>query len=448
MKRKGRVGFSCIIASAVFLMQNVTTIAADPLEYTGPQLDPYKGIEAELNFGTSGYALEEEDVWTRKVICLEKGDYFYVNDVNFDKGLSKLKINARGGTPAIIEVRRDKEDGRLLGEIKINKSKKYDNFACPTDDIYGKNNIYFVCTMGTCYIDAWIAEKKAPAKEDINKPPVVVNPYETVETETMENGGNFYDKDGTEYSPISEVKMVSLKNVMFSKGLKGIEITARTRYYDTVMEIHLDDPESEPIARALIRTPEFGTCMAYTSNITGMHDVYFTVNNPVDFDSWRAIDNAPKPKGNNDKPIDPEEPQQPEVSETPEQPEMPETPEQPEVPETPEQPQEPETPQQPEEPAKPALELEGSINDCGEGYQVNFKLTNNSDEPKTGWKITMGKVDINIKDSWCVNIEEDDNLYVITPQGWNTTIAPGQTIEFGIRGEGTLNEDTVRYMIE
>ena len=54
MKRKGRVVFSCIIASAVFLMQNVTTIAADPLEYTGPQLDPYKGIEAELNFGTSG----------------------------------------------------------------------------------------------------------------------------------------------------------------------------------------------------------------------------------------------------------------------------------------------------------------------------------------------------------------------------------------------------------
>ena len=108
----------------------------------------------------------------------------------------------------------------------------------------------------------------------------------------------------------------------------------------------------------------------------------------------------------------------------------------------------PEQPQQPETSQKPELELNGSVNEWDGGYQINFTLTNNSDKPKSGWKITMGKVDINIANSWCVNVDEDDDLYMLTPQGWNSTLAPGQTIEFGVSGKGELNVDTVRYMIE
>ena len=439
MKRKGRVVISVLALSLMFVTQGVKAEAANPLEYTGPQLDPYKAIEAEINFGVTGREIEEEDGWTRKVIRLEKGDYFQVNDVNFDKGLSKITINARGDEAAIVEIRRDKPDGRKLGEVKVNKKSSYANYACPTEDIFGKNNVYFVCTLGTCYIDAWKADgtqdKKPLTEADINKPPVVVNPYEIVETETMENGGGFYERNGIEYSPICEEKMVCIKNVMFSRMLKGFEINARTRYYDTVMEIHLDDPESEPIAKALIRSPGFSTSIAYTSEVvSGMHDVYFTVNNPVDFDYWKALDN-PRVKEN------------PVITE-PTEPEQPEEPKQPEQTEVPVEPVQPEQPQQPETSQKPELELNGSVNEWDGGYQINFTLTNNSDKPKSGWKITMGKVDINIANSWCVNVDEDDDLYMLTPQGWNSTLAPGQTIEFGVSGKGELNVDTVRYMIE
>ena len=53
----------------------------------------------------------------------------------------------------------------------------------------------------------------------------LLNPYETVQTAIMENGGGFYEGD-IQYSPIAGSKILKAENVDFSKGLTGIEVSA------------------------------------------------------------------------------------------------------------------------------------------------------------------------------------------------------------------------------
>lgn len=449
MKRKGRVLLTVLLPALVFTMLSANVFAADPRENTGPCLDPYKGLQAETNFGCTGYITDEDDgYYMRTVVCLKEGEYFRVNDVNMEKGLSKITLTARGDELSRIEIRQEKLKGRYIGEVGINKDSEYKNYSCPTQDAGAKSDFYFVCTMGTCYIDAWKAERKMPTKDQIQAPPEVVNPYKTVETETMENGGGFHEGD-IEYSPISENKTLVARNVMFDKGLKGFEITARADYWgDVQMEIFVDDPESAPIAKALIRPRSFETATATAlKSVQGLHDVYITANMPVDIDSWKAIPNPPKP------PIPPEEP---EVTEEPKEPETPETPEQPQIPDVPdevtevtEQPKAPETPEGGEAPeaSKPRLELTGTMGPCGDNTQLNFKVTNNSDETISDWKVMMSRGDFDVVQSWCVDITEEDYYYVIKPFSWNSKLAPGQSVEFGIIGAGEVT-DTMNYMIE
>ena len=80
-----------------------------------------------------------------------------------------------------------------------------------------------------------------------NNEKALLNPYELVQTEIMENGGGFYE-DGIQYSPISGSKILKAENVDFSKGLVGIEVTARTRWGGSEIYVYIDDPKSEPIA--------------------------------------------------------------------------------------------------------------------------------------------------------------------------------------------------------
>ena len=122
--------------------------------------------------------------------------------------------------------------------------------------------------------------------------------------------------------------------------------------------------------------------------------------------------------------------------------ELPEEPEKPEIPEEPEKPDLPEIPEKPEEPEQPdiqgdcKLELTYSRDIWGSGYQINFKITNISEEQTSGWLLKIKKKYINVAQSWCVNVDEDDEYYVFTPLSWNSSLNPGQSTEFGIIGNG------------
>ena len=94
-----------------------------------------------------------------------------------------------------------------------------------------------------------------------------------------------------------------------------------------------------------------------------------------------------------------------------------------------------------------ALELAYSINNWGSGYQVTYKISNNSGSTVDGWTLKVNKNQVNLDSSWNVNVTTDGDYYVITPVDWNKTIANGQSVEFGSVGVGSIG-DSFEYVLE
>ena len=84
------------------------------------------------------------------------------------------------------------------------------------------------------------------------------------------------------------------------------------------------------------------------------------------------------------------------------------------------------------------LKVEYTINNWGSGYQVLIKVKNDSTSAVDKWTVKVNKNDVKIDSSWCVNIEESGNYYVITPMSWNCVVQPGASVDFGIQGSGSI----------
>ena len=84
------------------------------------------------------------------------------------------------------------------------------------------------------------------------------------------------------------------------------------------------------------------------------------------------------------------------------------------------------------------LKADYTINNWGSGYQVLIKVKNDSTSKVDKWTVKVNKNDVKIDSSWCVNIAEEGNYYVITPMPWNSSIEPGASVDFGIQGNGSI----------
>ncbi|MBQ6588772.1 MAG: endo-1,4-beta-xylanase [Butyrivibrio sp.] len=93
------------------------------------------------------------------------------------------------------------------------------------------------------------------------------------------------------------------------------------------------------------------------------------------------------------------------------------------------------------------LELTYSINSWGSGYQVTYKISNNTGNTVDGWTLKVNKNQVNLDSCWNVNVTTDGDYYVITPVDWNKTIANGQSVEFGSIGVGQVG-DSFDYVLE
>jgi cellulase/cellobiase CelA1 len=82
--------------------------------------------------------------------------------------------------------------------------------------------------------------------------------------------------------------------------------------------------------------------------------------------------------------------------------------------------------------------VEYTVNNWGSGYQVLIKVKNEGTSSVNGWTVKVNKKDVTIDNSWCVSVKEAGNYYVITPMDWNANIAPGNSVEFGIQGVGSV----------
>lgn len=73
-------------------------------------------------------------------------------------------------------------------------------------------------------------------------------------------------------------------------------------------------------------------------------------------------------------------------------------------------------------------------NDWGSGFTANVRITNNGTSPLNGWNVSWSYSDgSRMTNSWNANIS-GSNPYSATPLGWNSTIAVGSSIEFGMQG--------------
>ena len=313
MKRKFPVVLSMMLAAGLSTAPALQSNAA-------PHMHPYNGVEAEVNFGSSGVDIVTEADGRKVVSGIEKGDYFTVKTCDFSSGLASITITAKSEGMSVIEVRKGDASGESLGNIKLKSTDgEYQTFTANVKNLVGDNEtITFVGSVGNVSIDSWSA------------------------------------------APLTDVE-----------------------------------------------TPE-----------------------------------DPTQPENPDQPTQPGQPENPEQPENPDQPQQPENPDQPEQPENPDQPQLPENPSTTE-----GKDVTYTINSWGTGYLVNFKVTNNTGAAVDGWTVKIRKDQVNIDSSWCVNITEEGDYYVITPLSWNTHVENGQTIEFGLIGTGSIG-DSIYVTVE
>lgn len=84
------------------------------------------------------------------------------------------------------------------------------------------------------------------------------------------------------------------------------------------------------------------------------------------------------------------------------------------------------------------LNVEYTINNWGSSYQVIIKVKNDSSSTINSWTVKVKKSEVKIDSSWCVNIAESGDYYVITPMSWNSSLQAGSSVEFGIQGSGSI----------
>lgn len=564
MKRKVPVILSMLLAAGI-------TAPALTVE-AAPAFNPYKTIQAEAKFGDSGVEVTTEASGAKVVSSIDKGDYFFVKDVNFSEGLSKIAISAKAEGPAVIEVRKGGADGEVLGNIKLsNTNGEYKDFSAAMKNVEGKDTIAFVGAGGSVSIDYWSAvaaqttepqpeepQPENPQPENPETPEnstVTVNPYDTVEAESTKERSDAEDLSdkGVNYVGIKANGYLLFKDVDLSKGISGLVVTAKCDRPNTTLELHIDSVDGEALSSVKVSAPSAFkiTTEKFTSDVTGTHDVYLVAKTgTVKLDSWKLlpVESAnPDPQPENPQPEEPQ-PEQPTTTLNPydtveaesaqdkyfaaplskdgvnylsikangyilfkdvdlskgisglmitaksdragtflelhvdslessavgsvniESPTefttnavkftsevtgkhdvylvakkgtvnldswklMPGpnvTPD----PVTPD-PVNPD-PVNPDPVVTEGLNVRYQINSWGTGYTVDFFVDNKSGSTTNSWTVKVRKDQVSIDDSWCVNIKEEGDYYVITPLDWNSHIENGKSIQFGIIGTGSI----------
>ena len=193
-----------------------------------------------------------------------------------------------------------------------------------------------------------------------------VNPYETVEAEASVEMNNAKVTPNKQAVSIGAGGYAVAKNVVFSDGISEFVVNAGASN-STKLEVRVGSADGDLIGYAVVNgsTREFK--ITASKNITGKKDIYFVVpsgGSAVTLDSWKV--NPYK-----DIVI-------------------------------------------PDPPVETGMKLSHNTSTWNGGYQTNFTVTNSSGNTVNTWKLKIKKNGINITQSWCVNIQQQGDYYVIT----------------------------------
>ena len=365
------------------------TIVEPPV---GDTINPYNKVEAEVSKDLTNAMLSPN----KQSIVISDGGYILVQNIDFSKGISGFKVLASASQPKVkLNIYID-DSQTPIGSISVGTDITKETFVKVSTDITGKHYVYFEAKGGAATFDAWQA---MPSSGTIVEPPVYedINPYNTVEGEASTDLSNARLTPNKQGVSIGAGGYAVAKNVVFSDGISEFIVNAGATN-STRFEVRVGSASGDLIGYATVSgsTREFK--ITASKNITGKKDIYFVVpsgGSAVTLDSWKV--NPYK------------EVVEPPVVET-------------------------------------GMKLTQNTSKWQGGYQTNFTVTNSSGNTVNTWKLKIKRNGINITQSWCVNIQQQGDYYVITPMSWNSTLGNGQSTTFGIIGSGEPSQ--IDYVFE
>ena len=467
----GGSGFARSVAVEEFTYRTDGTIPTIKMSSNGPSaiatLNPYTKVEAETICYSSGVETESCGEGTMNVGYIENGDWIKVKNVDFGSGAKSFEArvaSAYGG--GRIELRLDGTNGTLIGTLNVDKTAGWQSYVTKTCDISkatGKHDLYFVFKGGSGSLmnfNYWkftaangsAATDPQPSQETTQPSGQNVNTNSTAHI----NDGWYYlrNTNSNKYLSVEGNSVENWKTVCINSktGVDGQKwyvtntsdgyVTLTSGLGNFMLDISMGSDEdgadvgiyhgysgdAQKFVVKNTKTSGVYTIATKASNQVRYIDVYnhgktdgtnvcqwLYYGNPNQEWVFEAVEGGSQSgeQGQTTVP-DPEPTPQPEPD-----------------PEPTEEPQ-------PTPVVTEGLELTYSINSWGSGYQISYKITNNTGSDVNNWTLKVNKNQVKIESSWNVNVKESGDYYVITPVEWNARIANGQSIEFGSTANGQI----------
>ena len=131
-------------------------------------LDPYTRCEAETICFSSGLKTEKCGAGGMNVCDVNNGEYIKVAGADFGKGASSFTVSASSaGNGGKLEIRLDKQDGKVIGTCSISGTGGWQNwkeFSCDISGAEGVHDLYFTFSGGSGALfnmDWWKFEQSA-----------------------------------------------------------------------------------------------------------------------------------------------------------------------------------------------------------------------------------------------------------------------------------------------
>ncbi len=417
MRRKTPIALSLMLLSGLFAGPALNTNAAN-LSKT----NPYRTVSATNSSNLNGVSLAKDNDGSRYISAFEKGDSFSVNSLDIYQGIDKINVNVRSYEPSLIRIYENDINGKYLGDIKVNNTHgEYETYSSKLDSISGDDvTLYFSCALGDMDIDSWnltapVNYKEVPENTSLNlkRSPRPLNPYTPLYANYHCDGcGIELIKEGnkTVVSSLEPTDYYQVYDIDFSEGLNKLNIIARSEG-EAELEVRLGGPAGAKLGTIEISDTngEYELFSGEMSSISDIHAITFVgIKGNVTVSGWIASSDR---LTRDDDTVTPSPVKVPD--------------------------------KKPDEKA----DLSYSINNWGDGYTVSFKLTNNTNEDMSDYSIKIKKDQLNISSSWCIEIAEEGDYYVLTPMSWNSTLSKGHILEFGINGNGSIGS-TIDYTID
>ena len=227
-----------------------------------------------------------------------KGDYALYNNVNFGNGASLFKIRLAAGSPSNIQLR---IGSNTIGNLYVRSTGSWDTYqeyTCNIDNtVTGYNNLYLEFS-DPINIDWFVLSGAVSASTPTPVP--TATPAPTTRSAFVQIQAESYDSTNSsaiDYFGISDGgygigwiqagDYVSFNNIDFGSGTNAFRARIATRV-STSMEIR--SGSSTGTLLSTVSIPSTGSWDTYqeislnVSNITGVKNLYFVFNGPVNFD--------------------------------------------------------------------------------------------------------------------------------------------------------------------